>query len=74
MKLTPCEYDVVVLAATTDLQYKEIAVKLNKSHKTVDQQIGSALRKLGISSRLSLILRWPTLRGECAPQNRSDAQ
>jgi DNA-binding CsgD family transcriptional regulator len=55
--LTPAESRVAMLAAT-GMSYKEIARKLNRSFSTVDHQLRSIRRKLGVPSctRLAQVL------------------
>ena len=58
MKLTPCEFQVCNELVNTPLVHKQIAVKLGKSAKTLEVQIASAYKKLGVSSRFELIQRF----------------
>ncbi len=52
-QLSPRELEVVRLVAT-GLTNREVAVALHRSPKTVDSQLNSAMRKLGVSSRTAL--------------------
>jgi DNA-binding CsgD family transcriptional regulator len=58
MKLTPCEFQVCCELVHTPLVHKQIAAKLGKSAKTVEVQIASAYKKLGVTSRWELIQRF----------------
>jgi|HubBroStandDraft_6_1064221.scaffolds.fasta_scaffold252226_2 DNA-binding CsgD family transcriptional regulator len=58
MKLTPCEFQVCNELVNTPLVHKQIAAKLGKSAKTVEVQIASAYKKLGVTSRWELIQRF----------------
>ena len=58
MKLTPCEFQVCNELVNTPLVHKQIAAKLGKSAKTLEVQIASAYKKLGVSSRFELIQRF----------------
>src|ERR1700719_2020377 len=57
MQLTPCEFQVCYELVNTPLVHKQIAAKLGKSAKTVEVQIASAYKKLGVTSRWELIQR-----------------
>jgi DNA-binding NarL/FixJ family response regulator len=52
-RLSPRELEVVRLVVT-GLTNREIAEALQRSPKTVDTQLNSAMRKLGVSSRTAL--------------------
>src|ERR1700675_2174029 len=58
MQLTPCEFQVCCELVNTPLVHKQIAAKLGKSTKTVEVQIASAYKKLGVTSRWELIQRF----------------
>ena len=58
MQLTPCEFQVCYELVNTALVHKQIAAKLGKSAKTVEVQIASAYKKLGVTSRWELIQRF----------------
>ena len=58
IQLTPCEFQVCYELVNTALVHKQIAAKLGKSAKTVEVQIASAYKKLGVSSRWELIQRF----------------
>jgi DNA-binding CsgD family transcriptional regulator len=57
-QLTPCEFQVCNELVHTALVHKQIAAKLGKSAKTVEVQITSAYKKLGVTSRWELIQRF----------------
>ncbi len=57
-ELTPREREVLQLIAR-GYMYKEIAVRLSLSVKTVESHVSSVLRKLQLSSRHELT-RWAT--------------
>jgi DNA-binding CsgD family transcriptional regulator len=57
-QLTPCEFQVCFELVNTALVHKQIAAKLGKSVKTVEVQIASAYKKLGVTSRCELIQRF----------------
>lgn len=52
--MTPAELEVVRLAAD-GLSYSEIADALNKSIRTVDNQLRSAREKLGARNQVDLV-------------------
>jgi DNA-binding CsgD family transcriptional regulator len=58
--LTPAESEVIVhvLAGRTNA---EIAAARGTSTRTVANQVASLFRKLGVASRLELVVRWPLL-------------
>ena len=58
IQLTPCEFQVCYELVNTALAHKQIAAKLGKSAKTVEVQIASAYKKLGVTSRWELIQRF----------------
>jgi DNA-binding CsgD family transcriptional regulator len=58
IQLTPCEFQVCYELVNTALVHKQIAAKLGKSAKTVEVQIASAYKKLGVTSRWELIHRF----------------
>jgi DNA-binding CsgD family transcriptional regulator len=58
IQLTPCEFQVCYELVNTALVHKQIAAKLGKSAKTVEVQIASAYKKLGVKSRWELIQRF----------------
>ena len=58
IQLTPCEFQVCYELVNTALVHKQIAAKLGKSAKTVEVQIASAYKKLGVTSRWELIQRF----------------
>jgi DNA-binding CsgD family transcriptional regulator len=60
--LTPCEFQVCCELVNTTLLHKQIAAKLGKSTKTVEVQIASAYKKLGVTSRCELIQRFNSAR------------
>ena len=60
--LTPCEFQVCFELMNTALVHKQIAAKLGKSTKTVEVQIASAYKKLGVTSRCELIQRFNSVR------------
>jgi DNA-binding CsgD family transcriptional regulator len=60
--LTPCEFQVCFELVNTALVHKQIAAKLGKSTKTVEVQIASAYKKLGVTSRCELIQRFNSVR------------
>jgi len=62
MQLTPCEFQVCYELVNTALVHKQIAAKLGKSAKTVEVQIASAYKKLGVTSRWELIQRFNSKR------------
>ena len=57
-QLTPCEFQVCYELVNTALVHKQIAAKLGKSQKTVEVQVASAYKKLGVTSRWELIQRF----------------
>ena len=58
MQLTPCEFQVCYELVNTALVHKLIAAKLGKSAATVEVQIASSYKKLGVTSRWELIQRF----------------
>jgi DNA-binding NarL/FixJ family response regulator len=56
-QLTDREYEVAALAAN-GVHTKEIAYRLGIAHGTVKVHLHSIYAKLGVSSRVKLVLTW----------------
>jgi DNA-binding NarL/FixJ family response regulator len=55
--LTTRETEILMVAGTCDLSNKEIAAQLGITEGTVKNHLHTIYTKLGVSSRLSLMLR-----------------